>query len=968
VRLRNTSRYASWTVALLALAGFIGWLTGVPTLTSFGHQFPPVTFSSILKLLLISVALRQLEGDGDRRTRFVVFGLAIAIVVISIMTLLVQLDAWSGVGSHVFRTIPVYDPAPNPVGTATTYIMIAIALTLAALEDKRARELSQLLAVAVGSVALVALVGLAFRISRLDVAIPAVGIALPVALGMLAASVGLIVVRPSPRLLQLLEYDSPGAAIARRLVPAAIAVPLLAGWVQALGHRFGWFDVGESEGVIAVGMIVACTGLILWTSSKLDEMNVDRSIAELRANTQRQWLEVTLTNIEDAVIAVDDDICVGFLNPAAEKLLGIEVAAAVGRHLRELVQLVDEKTQAPIESPFRKAFQELRSVTLDGEPALRVADGSLCGIEASATPIRDAKGRLGGGVLVLRDVSAHRAREHAEREAYAALDRRVGERTRALERTMTVLRESTTLLRTIAASTPELIVAKSREGRIMMVNPAALQAMGLSRAQVLGQKEEELFEESDELRRILDNDQRVIETRKPIAVEETRTTRAGVRTFLVTKSPLRDLQGQVFGVVGVSKDITERKRAQRELEELLVTEHRLRGEAERANRAKDEFLAIVSHELRSPLNALKGWSQILLSTDNPDPSLVERAAAAIKRNIDHQTRLIDDLLDTSRIISGKLELNNRRVNLTDIVNTSIELSRDSAGAKQLELVFSTDRPSISVDGDSDRLQQIVINLLSNAIKFTPEGGKIATRLTQTEHAVELSVEDTGVGIDADFLPHVFDRFSQADTSMTRRYLGLGIGLALVRNLVELHGGKVRAQSAGGGTGSVFTIELPIPPVSAPAGEANDNGQQAGGGETSLAGVRVLIVDDDPDARDVMRLILTQAGADARTFESGDALMKALFALPDFATRTILLLDIAMPNDSGFDVLRRVRDDSALPFLPAIAVTAFAHLDRGKFAAGGFQGCVGKPVDAHRLIDTITTILAAEREPAPASIA
>lgn len=958
-RLKSTARYASWFVAGLALMGFAGWMAGVPALASLGPGFPPMTLASIVKLLLIAFALQQLNDETAHGVRYGVLALAAAIAAISVMTLMLQIDAWSGVERDLFETIPVFEATPNPVGTAATYVLIAVALALAALPERRARELSRLVAIAVASVALVALVGLTFRLVRLDVVIPAVGIALPVALGMLASSISLVVMRPSPRLLQLLEFDSPGAVIVRRLLPAVIALPLLAGWVQALGQRFGWFEVGESEGVIAVGMIVACAGLILWMATKLDEMNADRSVAERRAHTQQQWLEVTLENIKDAVITVDEDVRVGFLNPAAEALLGFTGGSAVGRQLRDLVQFVDERTGKPVEAPIRRAFKELRAQTLDGELAVRVGDGSLCAIEASVTPIRDSRRRLAGGVLVLRDVGEHRAREHAERQAYAALDRRVGERTRALERTMSVLRESTTLLRTIAASTPEIIIAKSREGRIMMVNAAALQAMGLSRAQVLGQKEQDLFEDSEELRRVLENDRRVIETRKPIAVEETRTTKAGVRTYLVTKSPLRDSQGQVFGLVGVAKDITERKRAQRELEELLVAEHRLRGEAERANRAKDEFLAIVSHELRSPLNALKGWAQILSTVQKPDPSLVERAADAIKRNIDHQTRLIADLLDTSRIISGKLELKRRRVNMVEVASAAIDLCQDAADAKRVELRFETDCPVLGVDGDGDRLQQVVINLISNSIKFTPEGGRVTTALREDGDTVIIEITDTGIGIDAEFLPHVFERFSQADTSVTRRYFGLGIGLALVRNLVELHGGQVRAESRGSGSGSVFTVELPRACDVAQEGDG-DGREDRGAGR--LDGVRTLVVDDDADARDVMRLILSQAGAQVRTFGSGDALTEALADPRELLGPTVLLLDIAMPDDSGFDVLARVRSDLSLPFMPAIAVTALAHLDPGKFAVAGFQDTVAKPVDAHILIGAIITALDAADAP------
>jgi len=965
LRLQQMSAYASPAVVVLALIGAVGWFVGMPALGTLGTEFVPFMPTSIVKLLFIAFALRELDRAPSARACFTVPLAALAVALMSVMALTLGPDPVGMVLSPLLPTAEpgsIYSPSGPALGTATTYFLLAAALALAPLsDDHRLVAVSRLLAVAVGGIALVAVVGLTFHLVRLNLAIPSVGIALPVALALMITSFSLLLRNPPLRFMQLLEHDSPGAVIFRRLLPVAVAVPLLAGWLQALGQRFGWFGVIESEGVVAVAMIVACTVLILWTAARLDEMNTDRSIAELRANTQQQWLEVTLTTIEDAVITVNDEMRVGFLNPAAETLLDVKVGDAIGRDLQELVVLIDEATDQAMGSPFARAFSELRRATISGEPALRLRDGSVRAVEATATPIRDWKGGISGGVLVLRDARAHRAREHADRQAYAALDRRVGDRTRALERTMTVLRESTTLLSTIAASTPELIVAKSREGRIMMVNPAALQAMGLSRAQVVGHKEETLFGDSEEMRRILENDRRVIETRRPIVVEETRTTRAGTRTFLVTKSPLRDSQGHVFGLVGVSKDITERKRAQRELEQLLVAEHRLRGEAERANRAKDEFLAIVSHELRSPLNALKGWSQVLTASSNLEPATVLRAAEAIKRNINHQARLIDDLLDTSRIISGKLELNCRRVNLVDIVHAAIDLSWDTAKAKRIELRVHTDCPVMTINGDHDRLQQIVINLLANALKFTPEDGWIELRLTQGETSVILAVADSGVGIEADFLPHVFDRFSQADTSMTRRHQGLGIGLALVRNLVELHGGSVRVESAGAGCGSVFTVELPGPVQDILQSESPE-AREGRPPRTALEGVEALVVDDEADAREVMTLILSQAGARVRTFSSGAELLAELARPNAVSLPAILLLDIAMPGDSGFSVLQRVRELASLPFIPAVAVTALSRLDRTRFELAGFQECVGKPIEARILIETIAATLdVADRE-------
>jgi len=497
-----------------------------------------------------------------------------------------------------------------------------------------------------------------------------------------------------------------------------------------------------------------------------------------------------------------------------------------------------------------------------------------------------------------------------------------------------------------------------------MVNPAALHAMGRDEKEVLGRNALEFTSNVDEARRAMLNDERVMESGEPLVVEETLSNANEVRTFLVTKSPLRNADGRIVGVVGVATDITERKEAQLELEELLLAETRLRGEAEQANRAKDEFLAIVSHELRSPLNALKGWSHVLSGSQMPEPALIARATQAIKRNVDHQARLIDDLLDTSRIISGKLILERRAVNLVETVHAALDLARAGAVAKGIELRFFSDHPALSTEGDQARLQQVVTNLLSNAIKFTPENGLIETSLRQVADRIELAVRDTGIGIAPDFLPYVFDRFSQADTSTTRRHGGLGIGLALVRHLVELHGGRARAYSLGPGRGSTFTVELPatraVAFIPARLSASDDSGHAHG----ALTGVRVFAVDDDADARDVIELALAEAGADVRVFASGRDLATTLANASPADLPSILLLDLAMPDEDGFAVLARVRSIEAARTIPAIAVTAFTQVDTGRLSTAGFYDRLGKPIDPRRLVDLILAAAAPAAPPQP----
>jgi signal transduction histidine kinase/FixJ family two-component response regulator len=569
-------------------------------------------------------------------------------------------------------------------------------------------------------------------------------------------------------------------------------------------------------------------------------------------------------------------------------------------------------------------------------------------VQINAAPIGDTSSgsAVTGAVLVLREAAAQRQAERAMREAYTELDQRVVRRTAALERASAALRERNALLNAITTSTPDLISAKDRQGRTLMANPAWRKAVGrVEEAQALD-----------------DNERLVLESGETMILEET----IGERTFLTTKSPLRDEQARVIGLIGVATDISERKEAQRELEKLVVAEQRLRAEAERANRAKDEFLAIVSHELRSPLNALKGWSHLMLTTQPMERSLVERAAKAIKRNVDHQTRLIDDLLDTSRIVSGKLTIERRTVNLVEIVLAALDGVRPGAAAKHIDLRFTPDESAISVVGDPGRLQQLASNLLANAVKFTPERGSIAVLLLKNGERLQMQVRDNGIGIAPEFLPHVFDRFTQADTSAARRAGGLGIGLALVRHIALLHGGQVRADSPGIGRGATFTVELPALASAAPSETGGDERRRSNVG--ALSGAQVWMVDDDTDVHEVVALTLQQAGAGVRGFSSCKDLVSALEkALPAGAPQ-VFLIDLAMPDEDGFQTLRRVRALEMASGLespvPAVALTAFTQIERERLIAAGFRERVNKPVDADKLIAVIRALLK-ERRQAPA---
>jgi PAS domain S-box-containing protein len=366
--------------------------------------------------------------------------------------------------------------------------------------------------------------------------------------------------------------------------------------------------------------------------------------------------------------------------------------------------------------------------------------------------------------------------------------------------------------------------------------------------------------------------------------------------------------------------------------------------AQGANRAKDEFLATLSHELRSPLSAVLGWARIL-RRGTLDRDTAERAVESIERNVRIQTQLIDDLLDVSRIVSGRLKLEVQTVELAPIIETCVDAVRPWAIEKGLRLDVVLDFQAF-VSGDSERLQQVMRNLLSNAIKFTPRGGRVQVRLHRTESVAEVVVSDTGQGIEPERLAHVFERLWQADSSTTRRHGGLGLGLAIARHLVQLHGGSIRAESAGPGTGATFTVRLPIALVSAPL--EHPSVPQAGAGEPSrLSGVRILVVEDESETRDVLDRILVERGAEVRSVASAGEAFELLGGwVPD-----VLLSDIGMPGEDGYSLMRRIR---ALPKerggrVPAVALTAYVRADdRRRALKAGFQTHVGKPVDPDEL--------------------
>ncbi len=420
-------------------------------------------------------------------------------------------------------------------------------------------------------------------------------------------------------------------------------------------------------------------------------------------------------------------------------------------------------------------------------------------------------------------------------------------------------------------------------------------------------------------------------------------------------APLLD-GDRIIGTVTVIEDVSERMATERELRGQIATAERARRTAEAASRAKDEFLATLSHEIRTPLNAVLGWTRILLSRRESDPETVRRAVEVIDRNASAQLTLITDMLDMARIVSGKVRLEMNELDLANVVMAAIDVVRPAADVKGVRLITDLGPHVPAVAGDHDRLVQVAWNLLSNAVKFTDNGGRVTIGLAADGGVVRLTVSDTGQGIDPEFLPHVFDRFRQADPSASRRHGGLGLGLALVRELVQLHGGEVIAESAGKGQGTLFTVTLPASTLGrarAPAVSPRTVAALA----PQLSGINILLVEDDQDALDIALCTLGDAGA---SVVSARSVPEALVILGDEATGPFdaVVTDIGMPDGDGYALLTELR---ALPRrevrdLPVIAVTAYATpQDRKRALQAGFHAHLAKPFAAGTLISAIRRV-------------
>jgi PAS domain S-box-containing protein len=570
------------------------------------------------------------------------------------------------------------------------------------------------------------------------------------------------------------------------------------------------------------------------------------------------------------------------------------------------------------------------------------------GTPANAAAL-SALGEAGNVTLIERPVrvmtlmstvkSALRARHHQ----YDVRDRLEAER-RAKE----ALAQSERQLRTLANAIPPLAWMAHPDGHIFWYNQRWYDYTGATPEEMEGSGWQSVHD-PDMLPQVLERWRDSINTGEPFEMEfPLKGADGSFRSFLTRMIPLKDEHGRVLRWFGTNTDVEELRQALRQ--------------AEDANRTKDEFLATLSHELRTPLTSILGWAR-MLSSGRLDEASAARALETIERNAKAQSQLIEDILDVSRVITGKLRLEVQPVNLVAVIESAINAVLPAADAKGIRLQRLLDTEASIVSGDPARLQQAIWNLLSNAIKFTPKDGRVQVKLERVNSHVEIIVTDDGQGVSHDILPHVFERFRQADSSMTRAHGGLGLGLAIVRHLVEMHGGTVRAESDGEGQGATFTIKLPLVLMRSFDVRRASDAERVHPTESSdvpfdcppeLEGLRLLVVDDEADTRTLLKAVLEQCGASVVAVASaGEALAALKESRPD-----VLISDLGMPGEDGYALIKKVRALSAEDGgqTPSAALTAYARVeDRMKVLRAGFQIHIPKPVEPAELITVVANL-------------
>jgi PAS domain S-box-containing protein len=647
---------------------------------------------------------------------------------------------------------------------------------------------------------------------------------------------------------------------------------------------------------------------------------------------ESQFLTRLLEASVDGILAFDQDCRYTAWNQAMERISGVRRDDVLGKNAFVVFPFLRETGE---DKCLLDALAGKSSVS-DKRPYTIPETGREGFFRGYYSPLLNEQNEIVGGIAIIRDITKRKRAEEDALEEHQRLTFHV-------------------------ENSPVAVIEWDSDFRVSRWSAAAERIFGWKPEEVIGKHVSEwhfVFDEDVDAVAQATNRQRVGAELQGVQRNRNYTKTGSVLHCEWYNSVLHDDAGLIVSVLSIVLDVSARKVAEEERSALLMRERDLRKHAEQADRLKDEFLATLSHELRTPLTSILGWAS-LVRNGEVEGANVDRALETIERNARSQARLIDDLLDVSRIITGNLRLDLRPIDLAPIVDAAIDGLRPTAGAKQIQLHSHSDTKGCLVRGDPNRLRQIIWNLLLNAIKFTPRAGSVTVHLKCVEPHAQLIVSDTGEGISAEFLPYAFDRFRQAEGSMSRRQGGLGLGLAVVRHLVELHGGNVRAESGGEGQGSTFTVDLPLAVERRDPARAEDRKREIerrkGERLARLDGLRVLLVEDDDDSRWLLGTMLKRQGAAVTSTSSSFEALNAFEETPP----DVVISDLGMPEENGLELMRKLRMFPAGRggLVPAIALTGYATpKDRERALAAGYQLHLAKPVEASELISAIFSLV------------
>jgi PAS domain S-box-containing protein len=901
---------------LSAAASLLGWVLDVPRLADWDADRIAIQPNAAVAGILAGAALLLLAAGRARASAAVgaalgVVGSAlllqhVANVDLGIDRLLLFGRTWGELGTV----------SPGRVGlpASVAWTLLGAALVLQA-GSVRARRAVPVLALVVVAIATLSLSGYLFGADRLHNLPRLTAIAMQTATMVLAAGLALIAAVPECQPMRGLLGRSAASLLIRRALPFVLLLPLALGYLRLAGERAGLYDTASGVAFFVLALIGMLAAVVWWSAGAVHAH--ERRLA--RALDVSARADLVLREVREQFFLIDRDGRVAFVNDAVCQTTGRSRQEVLGRRFPDAFP-----------SGNGALAGAARRVRASGEPEtieyLHTASQRWFETRMYAAP----QGSL--AVFIL---------EQTERKRAEAALRDSEQRYRTLVTIVTDVPWRTDASGTFAepqlewaAYTGQPFEAHRGYGWADAIHPD-------DRARVVfeferARKEGTLYESAARVWHAASREYRHIVGRATPILDES----GAVREWVGTCTDVHEAKERELAIEALAK---ERKT-------LLERAERARGEAEAANRTKDEFLAVLSHELRSPLNAMLGWVQVLDRAGGGDP-LIARSVETIERNIRAQAQIIDDLLDTTRITSGNLALEKVRVDLGALVAETVESLRPMAAAKRLALALELSGARLEALGDAARLGQVVRNVVHNAIKYTPEGGRVSVRLAERGGHAEVTVEDTGRGIEPERLPRVFDRFVQLEPSTTRRHGGLGLGLAIVKHLLELHGGAVRAESGGLDRGARFTITLPLAPAG--ADEVRAPAPPAARRAEDLAGLDVLIVEDEADSREALGLAASRRGLSVRLAASARAALDACETKqPD-----VIVSDVAMPEMDGYALIRELRareaEAAGARRTLAIAMTGFAsRVDREAALRAGFDDHLGKPVEVDALLERI----------------